>query len=61
MTSVIEQAYSRGLDAAWRQGEYVGAVNPANPYPAGSILAGRWDDGFGDGTEDYFAINLSQA
>lgn len=54
-------AYERGVDAALRDGEYEGVKDtPPCPYPDGSSEAGRWWDGFGDGTEDLIAYQRSE-
>jgi hypothetical protein len=53
----LEQAYKDGLDAGWRKGRYEGNRNwfIDCPYPEGSDEAKSWNDGFGDGTEDFIA------
>ena len=50
-------AYKRGIDAAYRIGEYEGyTITPECPYKNQSKEYDEWLDGFGDGTEDY--INM---
>jgi len=48
------EAYSDGIDAAYRINKYAAYKTvPDNPYPLNSAEAKAWDDGFGDGTEDF--------
>ena len=47
-------AYQRGLDAAYRTGEYEGITSPPDdsPYQKASMEDQEWWASFGDGTED---------
>ena len=50
----LKSAYGRGLDAAYRQGEYAGDTRSSIPCPygAGTPEAEAWHEGFGDAMDD---------
>lgn len=50
----MSEAYNDGIEAAYRIGKYQNYTDiPDNPYSENSKEANDWNEGFGDGTEDF--------
>lgn len=55
METAIGDAYGLGIQAGWRDALNADALEEANPFPAGSSEAAKWNEGFADATGDWYA------
>lgn len=53
----MSEAYKDGIEAGHRINKYKDCGDvPDNPYPENSKEYNEWEEGFGDGTEDFIRL-----
>jgi hypothetical protein len=49
--------YGHGITSAWEYCDNPSRDEPKNPYDKGTQQFESWVDGFGQGCDDYYALN----